>query len=361
MRHVRNDYEATRLLQRMAAQLQDGHTFVWGDDGKHAIMPAPFTTKFLGGKVYIDRIMSSDMIKRGIQRGMELVSIDGQAVKDYAMKQIAPYVSSSTPQWTHHHTYEGYNLTKKPEGKSIRLKLRDGKQTHTIKYTIGDADWDLQEQNGLLHFSLLDNHVGYLRIESFNDSRVCQQFDTLYPRILETHALIIDLRDNGGGNSGNGDYILTHLSKDSIKTDSWRSPMYIPAYASWNMKQPWYESHSEYMQPAKGKTVYTKPIILLVNAGTFSAAEDFVNAMGWHDEQLRQQSYADGIERNLFPDLSPDEQKIVDLLQQTNDLQLNILSVKCGIPISQLTALLFQLEMKGVVKPLAGGMYHLLM
>lgn len=96
-------------------------------------------------------------------------------------------------------------------------------------------------------------------------------------------------------------------------------------------------------------------------AGLISSAKDFVNAMGWHDEQLRQQSYADGIERNLFPDLSPDEQKIVDLLQQTNDLQLNILSVKCGIPISQLVALLFQLEMKGVVKPLAGGMYHLLM
>ena len=96
-------------------------------------------------------------------------------------------------------------------------------------------------------------------------------------------------------------------------------------------------------------------------AGLIGSAEDFVNAMGWHDEQLRQQSYADGIERNLFPDLSPDEQKIVDLLQQTNDLQLNILSVKCGIPISQLVALLFQLEMKGVVKPLAGGMYHLLM
>jgi DNA processing protein len=96
-------------------------------------------------------------------------------------------------------------------------------------------------------------------------------------------------------------------------------------------------------------------------AGLISSAKDFVNAMGWHDEQLRLQGYADGIERNLFPDLSPDEQKIVDLLQQTNDLQLNILSVKCSIPISQLVALLFQLEMKGVVKPLAGGMYHLLM
>ena len=95
-------------------------------------------------------------------------------------------------------------------------------------------------------------------------------------------------------------------------------------------------------------------------AGLISNANDFVVAMGWQDEALRKQAMADGIERNLFPDLSPEEQRVVSLLQQTNNLQLNILSVKTGIPIGQLTALLFQLEMKGVVKPLAGGTYHLL-
>lgn len=95
-------------------------------------------------------------------------------------------------------------------------------------------------------------------------------------------------------------------------------------------------------------------------AGLISNAEDFVKAMGWQDEALRRQANTDGIERNLFPDLSPEELTIVHLLQQTNDLQLNILSVKSGFPIGQLTALLFQLEMKGVIKPLAGGMYHLL-
>ena len=96
-------------------------------------------------------------------------------------------------------------------------------------------------------------------------------------------------------------------------------------------------------------------------AGLISNANDFVVAMGWQDEALRKQAMADGIERNLFPDLSAEEQKVVSLLQQTNNLQLNILSVKTGIPIGQLTALLFQLEMKGLVKPLAGGMYHLLL
>ena len=96
-------------------------------------------------------------------------------------------------------------------------------------------------------------------------------------------------------------------------------------------------------------------------AALISNAGDFLRAMNWQDEALRQQALTDGIERNLFPDLSPEEQIVTSLLQETNDLPLNMLSVKTGFPIGQLTALLFQLEMKGVVKPLAGGMYHLLM
>jgi len=37
-----------------------------------------------------------------------------------------------------------------------------------------------------------------------------------------------------------------------------------------------------------------------------------------------------------------------------------MISVRTDIPIGQLTALLFQLEMKGIVRPMAGGTYHLL-
>ncbi len=96
-------------------------------------------------------------------------------------------------------------------------------------------------------------------------------------------------------------------------------------------------------------------------AGLITCAADFIRAMNWQDETLRQQALSDGIERTLFPDLSAEEQLIVGILQEANDLQLNILSVKSSIPIGRLTAILFQLEMKGVIKPLAGGMYHLLL
>ena len=91
-------------------------------------------------------------------------------------------------------------------------------------------------------------------------------------------------------------------------------------------------------------------------AALITSVSDFLESMGW--QTTKQQPEA--VERQLFPDLTPQEQQVVTLLQQTNDLQLNIISVKTNIPIGQLTALLFQLEMKSVVKPLAGGTYHLL-
>jgi DNA processing protein len=82
--------------------------------------------------------------------------------------------------------------------------------------------------------------------------------------------------------------------------------------------------------------------------------------MGWHTDVQLRQAKAEGIERSLFPELSDEEQAIVRVLHETNDLQLNMLSVKTNLSVGQLTALLFQLEMKGVVRPLAGGNYHLL-
>ena len=91
-----------------------------------------------------------------------------------------------------------------------------------------------------------------------------------------------------------------------------------------------------------------------------TSAEDFVKTMGWEDDALRIEAQKKGIERQLFPDLSPEQQRIVDVLTKSNDLQLNQLSVKTGIPIGDITSILFQMEMMGVVKPMAGGNYHLL-
>ena len=101
-------------------------------------------------------------------------------------------------------------------------------------------------------------------------------------------------------------------------------------------------------------------LIRSCGAGLITSATDFVQDMGWENEISLEQARANGIERQLFPNLSADELRIVNVLQATNDLRQDVIAVKTGLPAGSLTALLFQLEMKGVVKAYAGGTYHLM-
>jgi DNA processing protein len=95
-------------------------------------------------------------------------------------------------------------------------------------------------------------------------------------------------------------------------------------------------------------------------AQLITSAKDLVEAMGWQNDCQLQQARQAGIERQLFQNLSAEEQLIVDTLTTTGDCQLNILAVKTNISVGRLTALLFQMEMNGIVRQLAGGSYHLL-
>ena len=95
-------------------------------------------------------------------------------------------------------------------------------------------------------------------------------------------------------------------------------------------------------------------------AALITSAEDFVDAMGWKTDYMLRKVRREGIERQLFPTLSPDEQCVVDALTATNDLTINQLSVRANLPMPALSSLLFQLEMQGIVKSMAGGSYHLI-
>lgn len=94
-------------------------------------------------------------------------------------------------------------------------------------------------------------------------------------------------------------------------------------------------------------------------AALIQSAEDFMQAMGWN--AAGQSAKPEGIQRNLFPELSEEEESIVRILTRQGDLHVNALVVEADIPVNRMTSLLFELEMKGVVRAMVGGMYHLLM
>ena len=115
--------------------------------------------------------------------------------------------------------------------------------------------------------------------------------------------------------------------------------------------------------PGPVNAIYSKGCNNLIRdnaAALISSAEDLVKAMAWDDDERLIKAQQQGIQRELFPDLSPEERAIIEILQKNNDLQVNIIAIKTGMDMGSLSAVLFDLEMKGLVKLLAGGMYHLI-
>ena len=88
-------------------------------------------------------------------------------------------------------------------------------------------------------------------------------------------------------------------------------------------------------------------------AGLIQSASDFVKDMGWSEckHQLP-------IQQELFQDLTETQQKVLDLLRHApKGLQLNNLVVICNTPAGDMMSLLFDLEMKGLVRSRPGCLY----
>lgn len=90
-------------------------------------------------------------------------------------------------------------------------------------------------------------------------------------------------------------------------------------------------------------------------ASLLQDARQFVEAMGWETA-----SATGAIQRELFVDLSPQEERVVEALGDYEPHSINTLVVQCNIPIQQLLEVLLGLEMKGVVKAMVGSQYRLL-
>ena len=88
-------------------------------------------------------------------------------------------------------------------------------------------------------------------------------------------------------------------------------------------------------------------------AMSITCADDIIEAMRWTPKTSPAQ------QMELFPTLTAEEQKIVDLLQQEGDLHINIIASHTGMPIYRIMASLVELDCKGIVISLPGSRYTL--
>lgn len=116
-------------------------------------------------------------------------------------------------------------------------------------------------------------------------------------------------------------------------------------------------SRDVFAVPGRATDTYSKGCNALIKnnkAAILSSGKDLIEYLNW-DIQLKKPK---AIQKQLFVQLNTEEQTIYDFLLKNGKEQLDIISLKCGFAIHQTTTVLFQMEMKGVVKPLPGKLFE---
>lgn len=65
------------------------------------------------------------------------------------------------------------------------------------------------------------------------------------------------------------------------------------------------------------------------------------------------------VQRELFAELTEEEAALCRLLNGTDGVQLNMLAVRSGIPVQRVSNIMFDLEMRGIVRMIPGSIYRL--
>lgn len=129
-------------------------------------------------------------------------------------------------------------------------------------------------QSGPLSYKVLNDSIGYMRVSTMASGITHGSLDVSMMQFAEADcpALIIDVRDNGGG-------MMTTTQR---LVERFISQHTLVGYIS-HKTGPGHDDFSEpypiYYDSAEGHVRWLRPVVLLTNRSTFSAANSFVSIM----------------------------------------------------------------------------------
>lgn len=281
VRQAKTTLEYYRALTELCAQLKDAHTNVnYPNELRDEVFARPLiATRLLEGRTFIRLVMDEKLKQDGMVPGLEIVEVNGVPVRQYAEINIKPYQSASTSQDMETRMFE-YSLLNGSVKDRVEITLRDaeGKQFKKTLPRVGNGlRSQLAPKRVSFEFKVLPGNIGYIALNEFESNEASKQFIARFDEIAKTDALIFDIRENGGGNSGVGWDILTYLTDKPFKTSRWRTRNYRPSFRAWGTPEGWFDGGTGERKP-NGSKLYSKPVVVLTSPRTFSAAEDFAVA-----------------------------------------------------------------------------------
>ena len=89
-------------------------------------------------------------------------------------------------------------------------------------------------------------------------------------------------------------------------------------------------------------------------AGLITSADDLIMALCWDLEEKKKEA----VQTTLYFDLTAEQQQVMALIE-TEDQRIDELAELLKLPIHELSATLFDLEMRGMIKNMPGGVYRM--
>jgi hypothetical protein len=124
-----------------------------------------------------------------------------------------------------------------------------------------------------LEYGTLSGNVGYIKILNFDNNIAAypKAMDILLEKLKDTKGMVIELRENNGGEDRVAQYIANRFATERHLsfTASLRNGPHHTDFA---------DPIQFYTKP-EGAFQYTRPVVILVNLNTFSSGETFVLAM----------------------------------------------------------------------------------
>jgi hypothetical protein len=146
---------------------------------------------------------------------------------------------------------------------------KDSKRESYIEGVTKQLQFEKQQNYGFSKAEILPGNIGYIAINRFfsvNDQSA-ETVNSVFSFLKNTDALIIDLRNNGGGDAMMVKYICSYFFKERTNINDMYERKTNQVYQYWT-------------EPVNHLLIFSSmPVYVLVNVHTFSGAEEFAYDM----------------------------------------------------------------------------------
>lgn len=234
--------EYGEILQRFFAALQVGHSYIYFKSYKSGLFPV-----VINDSIFIDK-PDQRLVNLGLRDKDRVIAVNGVPMKAW-IDRNEKYVSASTA--LNRRIFAAASAFSSLSDTIRNYTLCRGNDTINVDLPLVPGELLPSKDFNETEIRILNDSIGYLAINTMING-VLESFSSSFDKVKSLPYLIVDVRKNEGGNSGNGRELCRYFL---------------------NREQP-HCIDNKTMFPQEN--AYKGKIVLLTSPLTFSAAESFV-------------------------------------------------------------------------------------